>query len=179
MSRAEKNLIGIPAAVVASIADHEVSIRGPKGVLTQSIPDEVSVVQTDGGSLQVRIDRRTRRGEAMAGTIHSLIRGMIQGVTAGFAKDLEISGVGFKAAVRGDQLDLSLGTSHPLLYRIPAGIQVTVQEGTKLHVAGISKQLVGQVAADIRAFFPMEPYKGKGVRIIGEFVRRKEGKKTA
>lgn len=179
MSRAEKNFILIPVSVEAEITAHEITIRGPKGALAQWIPEEIRILRTEAGQLQVQIEKRNRRGEAMAGTIHSLIRGMIQGVTEGFSKDLEISGVGFKAALRGDLLDLSLGTSHPLLYRIPEGIHVAVQDGTKLHVAGISKQLVGQVAADIRAFFPMEPYKGKGVRIVGEFVRRKEGKKTA
>ena len=118
-------------------------------------------------------DRRTR---AMHGTTQRLIRNMVQGVSQGFRKDLEIHGVGFRAAVKGTNLDLNLGQSHPRLHPIPDGIKVTVNENTKISIEGIDKQLVGQVAADIRGYYPPEPYKGKGVRYAGEQIRRKAGK---
>jgi large subunit ribosomal protein L6 len=112
----------------------------------------------------------------MHGTAQRLISNMVHGVSQGFRKDLEIQGVGFRAAVKGTQLDLSLGYSHPLLHDIPAGLKVTVAENTKIAVEGIDKQVVGQFAADVRSYYPPEPYKGKGVRYAGEHVRRKEGK---
>ena len=118
----------------------------------------------------------TRLGYSPHGTARSLINNMILGVSQGFAKDLEIHGVGLRAAVKGKDLDLSLGRSHPLLHPIPAGLTVTVNENTKIKVEGIDKQLVGQFAADVRGYYPPEPYKGKGVRYAGEHVRRKEGK---
>jgi len=115
----------------------------------------------------------------MYGTARSIINGMVKGVTAGYAKDLEIQGVGFKAILKGRQLDLVLGHSHPVLFDIPEGITITVADNTKIHVEGADKQLVGAVAATIRSFYPPEPYKGKGVRLVGERVRRKEGKTVA
>jgi large subunit ribosomal protein L6 len=115
----------------------------------------------------------------MYGTARSVVAGMVKGVTDGYVKDLEIQGVGFKAALKGKQLDLALGYSHPILMDIPDGIKVTVVEGTKLKVEGADKQLVGKVTAEIRGYYPPEPYKGKGVRIVGERVRRKEGKTVA
>jgi large subunit ribosomal protein L6 len=115
----------------------------------------------------------------MFGTVRSVIAGMVQGASQGYSKDLEIQGVGFKAALKGKQLDLALGYSHPILYDIPEGIKITVTDQTKLKVEGADKQVVGQVTAAIRSFYPPEPYKGKGVRIVGERVRRKEGKTVA
>ena len=121
----------------------------------------------------------TRFANAMHGTARSIIAGMVRGVTAGYAKDLEIQGVGFKANLKGKQLDLALGFSHPILMTIPDGIKITVNEGTRLKVEGCDKQQVGAVTAEIRSYYPPEPYKGKGVRIVGERVRRKEGKTVA
>jgi large subunit ribosomal protein L6 len=115
----------------------------------------------------------------MYGTARSIIASMVKGVTAGFSKDLEIQGVGFKANLKGKQLDLALGYSHPILLDVPDGIKITVTEGTRLKVEGCDKQLVGAVTAEIRSYYPPEPYKGKGVRIVGERVRRKEGKTVA
>ena len=121
-----------------------------------------------------------RFANAMTGTARSIIKGMVEGVTKGFVKELEISGVGFKADLKGaDTLDLSLGFSHNIIYKIPQGIKVTLKSSTDLVVEGADKHMVGQVAASIKSFAPVEPYKGKGVRIKGEFVRRKEGKKTS
>ena len=115
----------------------------------------------------------------MHGTARAIINNMVKGVTEGYSKQLEIQGVGFKAALSGSKLDLSLGQSHPIVYDVPAGIKIVITDGVKIDVSGPDKRLVGQVAADIKAFKPVEPYKGKGVRIVGEFVLRKEGKKTA
>jgi large subunit ribosomal protein L6 len=115
----------------------------------------------------------------MFGTVRSVIAGMVQGASVGYSKDLEIQGVGFKAALKGKQLDLALGYSHPIIFDIPEGIKITVTDQTKLKIEGADKQAVGQVTAAIRAFYPPEPYKGKGVRIVGERVRRKEGKTVA
>jgi large subunit ribosomal protein L6 len=120
-----------------------------------------------------------RFANAMYGTARSIINGMIKGVTTGFAKDLEIQGVGFKAIAKGKQIEFALGYSHPIFFDIPEGIKVTIADNTKLKVEGADKQLVGAVTAEIRSFYPPEPYKGKGVRIVGERVRRKEGKTVA
>jgi len=122
---------------------------------------------------------QTRFAGAMFGTARSVIAGMVKGVTEGYVKDLEIQGVGFKANLKGKQLDLALGYSHPILFDIPEGIKITVTDQTKLKIEGADKQLVGAVTANIRAYYPPEPYKGKGVRIVGERVRRKEGKTVA
>lgn len=179
MSRAEKNAIIIPDGVKVAVTDGvKVKVDGKLGTLEKTFPMNISVA-IEGSQIWVKRVEQTRQAMAMTGTAHSLIRAMIGGVIHGYSKDLEISGVGFKANLKGKALDLSLGTSHPIVYSLPDGVQVTVQDGVKLHVQGIDKQLVGQVAADIKSFYPMEPYKGKGVRIVGEFVRRKEGKKTA
>jgi large subunit ribosomal protein L6 len=127
----------------------------------------------------VKPTEETRFSRAMYGTARSVIAGMVKGASEGFVKDLEIQGVGFKAALKGKQLDLALGYSHPILFDIPEGIKITVTEGTKLKVEGADKQLVGMVTSQIRSYYPPEPYKGKGVRIVGERVRRKEGKTVA
>ncbi|MEZ0274469.1 MAG: 50S ribosomal protein L6, partial [Roseimicrobium sp.] len=124
----------------------------------------------------VKRESEDRRVRAMHGTVQRLISNMVEGVSAGFRKDLEIHGVGFRASVKGTNLDLSLGYSHPLLHPIPKTLKVAVAENTKISIEGIDKQLVGQFAADVRNYYPPEPYKGKGVRYVGEYVRRKEGK---
>jgi large subunit ribosomal protein L6 len=130
----------------------------------------------EGASVLFDREGDTRQVRALHGLSRSLVSNMVTGVSTGFAKDLEIQGVGFKAAVQGDKLNLSLGFSHAILFPIPAGIKVVVTDNTKIRIEGADKQVVGQVAADIRAYYPPEPYKGKGVRYAGEQVRRKEGK---
>ena len=178
MSRIGKLPVEIPEKVKASVSGNSVSIEGPKGAIAKSfdapvvieLADNAISVQPKGGSVLAR---------AMHGTARSIIQGMVDGVVHGYSKDLVINGVGFRATVNGKLLDLNLGYSHPIEYPIPEGITITVAENTKVKVEGIDKQVVGQVAADIKAYYPVEPYKGKGVRIVGQFVRRKEGKKTA
>ncbi|MDR2677428.1 MAG: 50S ribosomal protein L6 [Puniceicoccales bacterium] len=179
MSRAEKTPIHVPSGVSVEIANMRMIVKGPKGQLEKDFPPCVVVQRGEAGEVWVKPADDGRRAQATTGTIKSILNAMIHGVMSGFMKDLEISGVGFKAILKGNVLDLALGKSHPILYQIPAGIKVTVADGVKIRVEGMDKQLVGQVAADIRRFYPVEPYKGKGVRIVGKFVRRKEGKKTA
>jgi large subunit ribosomal protein L6 len=176
MSRVGKQLIQLPPKVAIKVgADHKVLVEGPKGKLSVDLPDCVTVV-IEGTQVTVTRANEERFSRAMHGTAQRLISNMVKGVTDGFRKDLEIQGVGFRAAVKGNVIDLSLGQSHPRLHPIPAGIKVTVTDNTKIAVEGIDKQLVGQVASDIRAYYPPEPYKGKGVRYVGEYVRRKAGK---
>jgi large subunit ribosomal protein L6 len=175
MSRVGKKAIALPAKVVLKLDGRHITVEGPKGQLQWDLPEGVSLREEDG---QVIVDRASdqRRHKALHGTSRSLVQNMIQGVSEGFTKDLEILGVGFRAAVKGSDLDLSLGRSHPLLHPIPSGLTVTVTDNTKIKVEGIDKQVVGQFAAEVRGYYPPEPYKGKGVRYVGEFVRRKEGK---
>jgi large subunit ribosomal protein L6 len=175
MSRVGKKAIALPAKVVLKLDGRHITVEGPKGQLQWDLPEGVSLREEDG---QVIVDRASeqRRHKALHGTSRSLVQNMIQGVSEGFTKDLEILGVGFRAAVKGTDLDLSLGRSHPLLHPIPSGLTVTVTDNTKIKVEGIDKQVVGQFAAEVRGYYPPEPYKGKGVRYVGEFVRRKEGK---
>ncbi len=176
MSRVGKQPISIPDKVIIKVADDRgVQIEGPKGKLSWKLPEGVKIEQ-ENGQVTVTRENEERRTRAMHGTTQRLLGNMVQGVSQGFRKDLEIHGVGFRASVKGDKLDLSLGQSHPRLHPIPDGIKVTVAENTKIAIEGIDKQLVGQVAADIRAYYPPEPYKGKGVRYAGEQIRRKAGK---
>jgi large subunit ribosomal protein L6 len=152
-----------------------VNIEGPKGKLQWTLPSKITA-KVEGEELSVVRDGDNREQKALHGLSRSLLSNMIIGVTDGFKRDMEIHGVGFKAAVQGQKLNLSLGKSHPILFDIPEGVKITVAENTKLSIEGIDKQLVGQCAADIRAYYPPEPYKGKGVRFVGEQIRRKEGK---
>ena len=176
MSRVGKQLITLPAKVAVKIgADRSVLVEGPKGKLNWTLPAGVEV-KIDGTTLKVERLDEERRTRAMHGTSQRLISNMIKGVSDGYRKDLEIVGVGFRASVKGTNLDLSLGQSHPRLHPIPAGLKVTVAENTKIAVEGIDKHMVGQFAADVRAYYPPEPYKGKGVRYAGEHIRRKAGK---
>lgn len=176
MSRVGKQIIQVPAKVAVKVnADRSVLVEGPKGKLSWTVPVGVEV-KVEGAIVKVERLDEERRTRAMHGTSQRLITNMIKGVSDGFRKDLEIQGVGFRAAVKGSHLDLSLGQSHPRLHPIPAGLKVTVAENTKIAVEGIDKQLVGQFAADVRSYYPPEPYKGKGVRYAGEHVRRKAGK---
>ena len=176
MSRIGNKSIELPEKVIVTIgADASVSVEGPKGKLDWSVPDGITVSQED-GAVNVTRASDERQLKALHGMARSLIANMVQGVSNGFAKDLEIKGVGFRAAVKGDILDLSLGFSHAVNHPIPSEIKVTVTENTKIRVEGIDKQLVGQFASDVRAYYPPEPYKGKGVRYADERVRRKAGK---
>ena len=178
MSRIGKQPVIIPEKVKVDIKDTTVHVEGPKGKVHKTFAPVVTIVINDKKVVVAPIGA-TRFANAMYGTTRSIIASMVKGVTAGFFKELEIQGVGFKAILKGKQLDLALGYSHPILMDIPEGIKITVTEGTRLKVEGCDKQLVGAVTAEIRSYYPPEPYKGKGVRIVGERVRRKEGKTVA
>jgi len=176
MSRIGKKTIELPDKVKLNITgEGAVNVEGPKGKLAWTLPKQIKA-RIDGKNVLVERENENRQVRALHGLSRALIANMVTGVSAGFVKDLEIQGVGFKAAVQGQILNLSLGFSHPVLFPIPQGIKVTVAENTKIKIEGIDKHLVGQVAADIRAYYPPEPYKGKGVRYAGEQIRRKEGK---
>jgi large subunit ribosomal protein L6 len=152
-----------------------VSVEGPKGKLNWQLPRQIKATVAD-NRVSVTREAEVRSVKALHGLARSLVSNMVQGVSEGFTKNLEIEGVGFKAAVQGQNLNLSLGFSHPILFPIPKDIKITVTENTKISITGIDKKTVGQVAADIRRYYPPEPYKGKGVRYAGEQIRRKEGK---
>lgn len=176
MSRIGKTPITLPDKVKVTVADgNQVIVEGPKGKLNWEIPKAISLT-VEGTKLTVERGSENREVRALHGLSRALVNNMVTGVSAGFRKDLEIQGVGFRAAVKGDKLDLSIGYSHPVLFPIPKEIKVAVTDNTKISIEGIDRQLVGQVAADIRAYYPPEPYKGKGIRYAGEQVRRKEGK---
>jgi large subunit ribosomal protein L6 len=176
MSRIGNKPVEIPDKVKVNISDDgAVAVEGPKGKLSWNLPRNIKGSVKD-KSISIARDAETRSVKALHGLSRSLVHNMVQGVSEGFTKNLEIEGVGFKAAVQGQNLNLSLGFSHPILFPIPKEIKITVAENTKLTIQGIDKKLVGQVAADIRRYYPPEPYKGKGVRYAGEQVRRKEGK---
>ncbi len=175
MSRVGLKPISLPEKVAVKLDGSKVIVEGPKGKLDFLLPEGISLKTEDGNVIVSRVNEQ-RQIRALHGTARSLINNMILGVSKGFTKDLEIHGVGLRAAVKGQDLDLSLGRSHPLLHPIPAGLTVTVNENTKIKVEGIDKQLVGQFAAEVRGYYPPEPYKGKGVRYSDEHVRRKEGK---
>lgn len=178
MSRIGKLPVALPDKVKVSIENSTVKVEGPKGKLSKTFAPVVSFA-VDGNKVRVQPLAQTRFARAMYGTARSIVAGMVKGVSVGYSKDLEIQGVGFKAILKGDVLDLALGYSHPIQYKIPAGITLTVADNTKIKVEGADKQKVGAVAAEIRAYYPPEPYKGKGVRLVGERVRRKEGKTVA
>jgi large subunit ribosomal protein L6 len=176
MSRIGKKLIELPAKVVLNVmGDGAISVEGPKGKLEWTLPKQIQA-RVDGTKVTIERGSEDRKVRALHGLSRALVNNMVTGVSSGFVKDLEIQGVGFKAAVKGPILDLNLGFSHDIHFPIPAGIKVTVAENTKIKIEGIDRQLVGQVAADIRAYYPPEPYKGKGVRYAGEKIQRKEGK---
>jgi large subunit ribosomal protein L6 len=176
MSRIGNKEIEIPDKVRVSIDnDGAVSVEGPKGKLNWKLPRDIRATVNDNRVSLMR-EAETRSVKALHGLSRSLVHNMVQGVSQGFTKQLEIEGVGFKAAVQGPTLNLSLGFSHPIQFQIPKDIKITVTDATKINIEGVDKKLVGQVAADIRGFYPPEPYKGKGVRYAGEQIRRKEGK---
>jgi large subunit ribosomal protein L6 len=176
MSRIGKAPIEVPAGVEIRISGQSLTVKGPKGELSRELSDLVTIRQEENLLHVERIDDE-RESRAMHGLMRSLVANMVTGVTDGFRKELDIVGVGYRAAAKGnDGLELALGFSHPVLVSAPAGISFVVPAPTRIEVHGIDKQLVGQVAADIRAWRKPEPYKGKGVRYVGEHVRRKAGK---
>lgn len=176
MSRIGKKPIELPAKVKVNVgSEGAVTVEGPKGKLSWTLPKSVRL-KTEGNTITIDREGETRQVKALHGLSRALVANMVIGVNEGFKKNLEIQGVGFKAAVQGDKLNLSLGKSHPILFDIPKEVKITVADNTKIAIEGIDKHLVGQTAADIRAYYPPEPYKGKGIRYAGEQVRRKEGK---
>jgi large subunit ribosomal protein L6 len=176
MSRIGNKAVEIPAKVKVNIdGSGLVAVEGPKGKLNWTLPKGIKANVVD-NRVSLGREAETRSIKALHGLSRSLINNMVIGVSEGFTKQLEIEGVGFKAAVQGANLNLSLGFSHPVLFPIPQDIKITVAENTKVTIQGVDKKTVGQVAADIRRFYPPEPYKGKGVRYAGEQIRRKEGK---
>jgi large subunit ribosomal protein L6 len=175
MSRIGKQPITIPPKVKVEVKGQQVSVEGPKGKLNWELPRRTSL-KVDNGKVVVSRQGDDAQAKALHGLSRALVNNMVRGVSEGFVKKLEIQGVGFKAAVQGKSVNLSLGYSHPVVYTIPDQVKVTVEENTKLTIEGPDRQSVGQVAAEIRSFYPPEPYKGKGVRYVDERVVRKEGK---
>jgi large subunit ribosomal protein L6 len=176
MSRIAKNPVVIPSGVQVALAGARLSVKGPKGNLEYEVHPLVQVTQ-EGSLLKFQRANDSSLARAVSGTTRALVNNMVQGVVKGFEKRLTIIGVGYRAAVQGRKLNLTLGYSHPIVYDIPNGITIEAPDQTNLVVRGADKQLVGQVAADIRAFRPPEPYKGKGVRYLDEVIVKKEAKK--
>lgn len=175
MSRIGKQPIAIPAKVKVDVKGSKVFVEGPKGKLDMELPRRTSL-KIDGGNVLVSRDGDDAEARALHGLSRALVNNLVKGVSEGYSKKLEINGVGFKAAVQGKVVNMSLGYSHPINYEIPDQIKVTVEENTKITIEGPSKQVVGQVAAELRSFYPPEPYKGKGVKYADERIERKEGK---
>ena len=175
MSRIGKQPIAIPPKVKVEVKGQQVFVEGPKGKLNWELPRRTSL-KVENGKVVVSREGDDARAKALHGLSRALVNNMVRGVSEGFSKKLEIQGVGFKAAVAGSNVTMNLGYSHPIVYPIPAQIKVTVEENTKLTIEGPDRQSVGQVAAELRSFYPPEPYKGKGVRYTDERVIRKEGK---
>jgi large subunit ribosomal protein L6 len=175
MSRIGKQPIAIPPKVKVEVKGQKVSVEGPKGKLQFDLPRHTSL-KVEGGNVLVSRQGDDAQAKALHGLSRALVNNMVKGVSEGFVKKLEIQGVGFKAAVQGKTVNMVLGYSHPINYPIPDQIKVVVEENTKITIEGPDKQVVGQVASELRSFYPPEPYKGKGVRYVGEHVQRKEGK---
>jgi len=177
MSRVAKKPIPLPKGVEVQISGQSIAVKGPKGALSHELHARVAVSEIEG---ELRIEPRdeTQDGNAQAGTARALLNNMVTGVSAGFERRLDINGVGYRAQAKGDVVSLSLGFSHPVEFPVPAGITVETPTQTEIVIKGIDKQVVGQVAANIRAYRPPEPYKGKGVRYRNEQILRKEAKKT-
>ncbi len=176
MSRIGKQPVAIPGGVTAAVDGQEVKVKGPKGELRHVLVDQVIAKAGDNG-IEIAMREDSKVARAMWGMSRTLVANLVTGVTDGFTRTLEITGVGYRAAVQGQNLQLQLGYSHDVNYPIPQGIQVQCPKPTEIVISGIDKQKVGQVAAEIRRYRPPEPYKGKGVRYAGEYILRKEGKK--
>jgi large subunit ribosomal protein L6 len=177
MSRIGRAPIAVPDGVEVSIDGRSVAVKGPKGELNHKLADPITIEQADG---ELRLARPTDRGphRALHGLSRALVANMVEGVSSGFEKRLEIQGVGYRAQLKGKGIELSVGFSHPVQIDAPDGITLQVPESTEVIISGIDKQAVGQIAAEIRAVRPPEPYKGKGIRYLGEDVRRKVGKRA-
>jgi large subunit ribosomal protein L6 len=176
MSRIAKYPVPLPKGVEATIAAELITVKGPLGTLTQTLNGDVRI-ENQNNELSFKVANESREAKAMSGTLRALVFNMVQGVSQGFEKKLSLVGVGYKAAAQGKSLNLSLGFSHPVDYALPEGIKAETPSPTEIVIKGIDKQRVGQVAAEVRAFRPPEPYKGKGVRYIDEVVIIKETKK--
>jgi large subunit ribosomal protein L6 len=176
MSRIGKKPVAVPQGVTANVEGQTVKVKGAKGALQIVVPDDVTV-KMDKGGIQLDPKNDSKKARAMWGTSRTLVANLLAGVTKGFEENLEITGVGYRAAVQGKSLNLQLGFSHDVNYAIPEGITIATPKPTEIKISGIDKQKVGQVAAEIRGYRPPEPYKGKGVKYVGEYIFRKEGKK--
>jgi len=176
MSRIGKKAVAIPSGVTANVEGQTVKVKGPKGAMQVVLHEDVTV-KMDKGAIKLDPRVETKRARSQWGTSRTLVNNLIAGVTGGFEEKLEIVGVGFRAAVQGKTLNLQLGFSHDVNFAIPQGIAIATPKPTEIVVTGTDKQQVGQVAAEIRGFRPPEPYKGKGVKYVGEYIFRKEGKK--
>ena len=176
MSRIGKKTVSVPSGVTATLDGQAISVKGPKGELSAVLVDDV-IAKLEDGEITVTPRAETKRGRAMWGLSRTVVSNLVDGVSEGFTKTLEINGVGYRAAVEGKTLKLTLGFSHDVNYAIPEGITIACPRPTEINVSGIDKQQVGQVASEIRRYRPPEPYKGKGVRYAGEYIFRKEGKK--
>jgi large subunit ribosomal protein L6 len=176
MSRIGKKPVAIPAGVSANIADGVLTVKGPKGTLTLSLVDEIAYDLTD-GLISVKPANDTRRARAFWGMQRTLVSNLVTGVTEGYTKTLQITGVGYRATAQGKILKLQLGYSHDVNFDVPEGIEIKTPDNTTVLISGVDKQKVGQVAAEIRRWRKPEPYKGKGIKYAGEFIFRKEGKK--
>ena len=176
MSRVGKKPVSIPSGVTANVEGQTVKVKGPKGALQLVLHGDVAATM-DKGSIKVDPRNETKRARAMWGTSRTLVSNLMTGVTKGFERKLEITGVGYRASLQGKNLQIALGYSHDVIYPVPEGITIVTPKPTEILVSGIDKQKVGQVAAEIRAFRPPEPYKGKGVKYADEYIFRKEGKK--
>jgi large subunit ribosomal protein L6 len=176
MSRVGKKPVPIPSGVTANVEGQTVNVKGPKGAMQLVLHGDVGV-EIEGGAIKVVPRHDTQRARAMWGTYRALLANLVTGVTKGFEQRLEITGVGYRAQLQGKVLTVALGYSHDIVYQIPDGITITVTKPTEIVIAGIDRQKVGQVSAEIRAYRPPEPYKGKGIKYANEYVFRKEGKK--
>jgi large subunit ribosomal protein L6 len=176
MSRIGKKPIPVPKNVTATVDGQKVTVKGPKGQLSLTLVDDIEVAIED-EAVVVKPRADTKRARSMWGMSRSLVENLMKGTTNGFTRTLEITGVGYRAAIDGKSLKLQLGYSHDVLYPVPEGISIAVPKPTEITISGIEKDKVGQVAAEIRGFRGPEPYKGKGIRYQGEFIQRKEGKK--
>ena len=176
MSRIGKKPVELPKGVTASVSGQTIEVKGPKGTRSFTATDDVSIELAE-GSVKVTPRGTSRRARSQWGMSRTMVANLVQGVTGGFKKELEIQGVGYRAAMTGNVLKLSLGYSHEVNFEVPAGVTITAPKQTEIVVEGMDQQLVGQVAANIREWRAPEPYKGKGIRYKGEFIFRKEGKK--
>ena len=179
MSRIGKQPVPSPSNVTATVTGQEVKMKGPKGELSFTVPDRIKVEKTEAG-IEVALTEESKLARGMWGMSRTMVANLVSGVTEGYSRTLEIQGIGFRAAMKGkDQLQLNIGFSHDVVHKIPAGVEVKVAGAKQeiITISGIDKQLVGQVAANIRASRPPEPYQGKGIRYQGEYIFRKEGKK--